>query len=382
MSNNDWPVVALGDLVDHRKEFVRIDDFLTYRRCRVRLHAQGIVMRDEVEGSVIKTKAQQICRTDEFLVAEIDAKMGGFGIVPPELDGAIVSSHYFLFKLKADRLNKSFLGYFSRTPKFREQVTSRGTTNYAAIRPSHVLGYTIPLPPLNEQQRIVDRLDRIEGMIQEAQALRLHTNEKRQQLCRAILRDQRSGSIIPTPMRELVAWRRPNIQVVAAGVYPFAGVYCFGRGVFPSQIRTGMEFAYKQLTQIHSGEFVYPKLMAWEGALAVVPTECDGLFVSPEFPVFKVNEDRVLPEVLDVYFRSPAVWPSLSGSSTGTNVRRKRLNPKDFLEYEFPLPAREVQFKLRAVSKKMNELLPLQNKLSQLDAMFPSILDRAFKGAL
>lgn len=46
------------------------------------LHAKGIVLRDELPGALIKIKSQQVCRSGEFLVAEIDAKVGGFGIVP------------------------------------------------------------------------------------------------------------------------------------------------------------------------------------------------------------------------------------------------------------------------------------------------------------
>lgn len=75
-----WPQVPLGEVLTHRKEFVEVDDLATYRRPRVKLHAQGIVLRDEVEGSLIKTKKQQVCRAGEFLVAEIDAKVGGFGM--------------------------------------------------------------------------------------------------------------------------------------------------------------------------------------------------------------------------------------------------------------------------------------------------------------
>ncbi|HLB70162.1 MAG: hypothetical protein OIN88_15110 [Candidatus Methanoperedens sp.] len=52
-------------------------------------------------------------------MAEIDAKIGGFGIVPPELGGAIVSSHYFLFVLDEARLDRRFLDFFIRTPYFR-----------------------------------------------------------------------------------------------------------------------------------------------------------------------------------------------------------------------------------------------------------------------
>jgi len=107
--NNKWPIVRLGEVIEHRKEFIEIDDFVQYKRCRVQLHAQGIVLRDTVQGIEIKTKQQQVCQTGEFLVAEIDAKLGGYGIVPEELDGAIVSSHYFLYVIDETKLDRRFL---------------------------------------------------------------------------------------------------------------------------------------------------------------------------------------------------------------------------------------------------------------------------------
>jgi type I restriction enzyme S subunit len=73
--------VRLGEVIRQRKEFITIDDLTVYKRPRVQLHAQGILLRDEVPGALIKTKSQQVCHTGEFLVAEIDAKVGGFGIV-------------------------------------------------------------------------------------------------------------------------------------------------------------------------------------------------------------------------------------------------------------------------------------------------------------
>jgi type I restriction enzyme S subunit len=156
-----WPEVALGEVLHHRKEFIEIDDLERYRRPRVQLHAQGVVLRDEVEGAVIKTKKQQVCRADELLVAEIDAKVGGYGIVPLELDGAIVSSHYFLFAADDRKLDPHYLGWYVKTPAFGDQVQAQGSTNYAAIRPAHVLAYTMPLPPIEEQGRVVRKIERL-----------------------------------------------------------------------------------------------------------------------------------------------------------------------------------------------------------------------------
>ena len=376
-----WGRVRLGEVLRHRKEFITIDDLETYKRPRVQLHAQGIVLRDSVPGALIKTKKQQVCRAGEFLVAEIDAKVGGFGIVPPDLDGALVSSHYFLFVANGDRLDRRYLGWFIKTPAFREQVEAQGSTNYAAIRPGDVLGYEIPLPPLAEQQRNVARIEALAAEIHEAGSLRERSVDEVHALARSIIRQD--GKNQRVPMRDLVRLRPPDVQTHPDESYQFAGVYSFGRGVFRSQVKLGLEFAYPKLTRLRTDNFVYPKLMAWEGAFGVVPPECDGCVVSTEFPVFDIDEDRVYPEVLDTYFRTPEVWPEISGASTGTNVRRRRLNPQDFLDYQFPLPSREVQKKFRNVMAEVDTLKRHQaDTAAELDALLPAVLDRAFRGEL
>ena len=177
-----WPVVSLGKVITQRKEFIQIDDLATYKRCRVQLHTQGIVLRDTILGAEIKTKKQQVCHAGEFLVAEIDAKVGGFGIVPEGLDGAIVSSHYFLFVLDGRSINQQFLDYFIRTREFRDQITAQGSTNYAAIRPEDVLSYQIPLPPIEDQRRIVARMEELAARIEEARELRRRATEETEAL--------------------------------------------------------------------------------------------------------------------------------------------------------------------------------------------------------
>lgn len=156
-----FEVVKLRDAIEHRKEFFMIDDAEVYKRCKVQLYSKGIVLRDIIKGSEIRTKKQQACRTNELLVAEIDAKFGGYGIVPSELNGAIVSSHYFLYEINKSKLLPDFLGLYLKTQEFAKQVQATGSTNYAAIRPYHVLEYTVSLPPLDIQKRIVESYSNI-----------------------------------------------------------------------------------------------------------------------------------------------------------------------------------------------------------------------------
>lgn len=367
-----WPRVKLGDVLTHRKEFITIDDAQAYTRPRVQLHAQGIVKRDRVIGAEIKTKKQQVCQTGNFLVAEIDAKMGGFGLVPQNLEGAIVSSHYFLFRAKPEFLDERFLGYFCTTPAFREQVEAQGSTNYAAIRPSHVLEYEMPLPSLDKQHRIVARIDEIASHIAKAERLRESTSLEQKALCRSLIANDPSTKLLA--VADVVRQRALDVIVQPDQNYQFAGVYSFGKGVFKGQVKSGMEFAYPKLSRVKAGNFIYPKLMAWEGALGVVPPECDDCVVSPEFPVFEIDEDKVLPDVFDVYFRDPRTRESLQGSSTGTNARRRRLNPADFMKLQVPVPSKETQRKLRDVRQLQNQLTVAEGDVTG-GALLASILN-------
>ena len=135
--------------------------------------------------------------------------------------------------------------------------------------------------------------------IEDARTLKEQTDLQIGSMCRSILVDSKYGPTKLTPMREIVRLRSPDVEVRKEETYHFAGVYCFGRGVFRGQHKTGMETSYRQLTRLQMNNFLYPKLMAWEGAFAIVPAECDGLVVSTEFPVFEIDQSTVLPEVLE-----------------------------------------------------------------------------------
>jgi type I restriction enzyme S subunit len=126
---------------------------------------------------------------------------------------------------------------------------------------------------------------------------------------------------------------------------------------------------------------IYPKLMAWEGALGVVPPACDGLVVSPEFPVFSIDTAKVLPELLDIYFRTPEVWPALAELSGGTNVRRRRLQPSAFLGYEMPVPSMATQLKLREAYRRTQALKAKHTAIRKANAaLVPATLERVFTG--
>ena len=125
-----WSTIKLGEVLSHRKGSINIDDDKEYKLCRVQLHRKGVLLREIIKGSEIRTKKQQVCKGGDFLVAEMDAKFGGYGFIPPELDGAIVSSHYFLFELDHNKIRPSYLEVVSQLNIIQSQIKAVGSTNY------------------------------------------------------------------------------------------------------------------------------------------------------------------------------------------------------------------------------------------------------------
>jgi type I restriction enzyme S subunit len=375
-----WQVVELRDVISHRKEFIEIAPSEIYSRCRVQTSTRGIVLRDRVAGSEIKTPQQQVCRTGEFLVAEIDAKLGGYGIVPEELNDAIVSSHYFLFEINEHRLLRGFLDWYSRTPAFLEQVKARGSTNYAAIRPSNVLGYQIPLPSLDEQRLIVHRLDMVAALVAERRrAIEAAERETQALLLKAF---QRAIDGAPLrPMSEVAPLVRRPVEIEAQKDYTEIGVRSFYNGIFHRRTMPGSEFSWQDLFWIKEGDLVFSNLMAWEKAIAVASPHDEGTVGNHRMLTCEINPDVATPRFLMAYFRTFEGFSSVVGHSPGTIARNKTLSSKKLPTILVPVPSLETQSWFDQLESKAREARAIRASTAQdVDALIPAMLHEIFNG--
>ncbi|BBO74546.1 hypothetical protein DSCW_19630 [Desulfosarcina widdelii] len=443
-TENGWPIINLGQVVKHRKEFVEIDDTEKYKRCRVQLHAKGIVLRDEVEGLTIKTKKQQVCRAGELLVAEIDAKVGGFGIVPPELDEAIVSSHYFLYSLNPDKIEGGFLDCYVRTPFFRDQVKAQGSTNYAAIRPQQVLAYEIPLPPLSEQRRIVAKIERLAGKVEEAKELRGNTRQTidnfRVAAFRTIFETRKFSSPNDTPVRDTIEQLKqekqtlvdskvirkpPHLPTICDEEIPFilppqstwirleniCHSVTDGTHQTPMYTDNGRIFLsaqnvkpYKFIPEVHRyvsqddyesyvakvkpelGDILMTRVGAGIGETALIDRSIDfAIYVS--LCLIKPLNSFINRKFLVHWLNSPYGARASKERTLGRGFSQGNLNLTFIRQFVIPFPPIEEQQRivdaLDELQNKIDALKILQAKSAvELDAMLPSILDKAFKGEL
>ncbi|MCW5981982.1 MAG: restriction endonuclease subunit S [Bryobacteraceae bacterium] len=391
---SDWPLVNLGEVVRHRSEFFAIDDSRTYQRCRVQLHAQGIVLRDEVQGFAIKTKEQQACKTGELLVAEIDAKVGGYGIVPQELDGAIVSSHYFLFEVNGNRLDEQFLEYYIRTPAFRDQVSAQGSTNYAAIRPAHVLGYQIPLPPLAEQRRIVARIAAVENKIGEAQQLRRlavqETATLRSNAAREFFKTRPDWHVVPLHevCTAIIDCLHSNPIYSDGGIATVRSPDVGWGTLLLETARRTSQAEYERRTSRGvpaQDDIILVREGGGTGKAAIVRAG-EVFSLGQRVMMLRPDRQKVLPKFLLYQWLAPLVYVDqitdrMKGSAS------PHLNIGALRQFTIQLPPLSEQARLvehlDRFHSAVDHVCTIQAKTAaEIDAMLPAILDRAFRGEL
>jgi type I restriction enzyme S subunit len=88
-----WGKVRLGDILTRRKDSIKVSPSEEYKLVTIRLYHKGVVLRSIVKGSEIKSPMSSI-RSGDFILSGIDARNGAFGIVPEEMDGAIVTNDF------------------------------------------------------------------------------------------------------------------------------------------------------------------------------------------------------------------------------------------------------------------------------------------------
>lgn len=377
-----WSEVPLTDIAKLTRRKVLVEADGLYPEVGVRCFGKGLFHKLPRPGLEVGDKKLFALQSGDFILQVTFAWEGAVAIVGKEDESLFGSVRVLTFEIDDGRCDRRFLLWYFRTRAGVEQLAriSPGSAGRNRVLAVGKLGEVrISLPPLAEQQRIVAHLDVVEARLSQVQKLREDAATESLGLLRSLMNEEHCKDVRFVPMGELVNWRSPDTVVVQTESYRFAGVYSFGRGVFRKEEKAGTEFAYDRLTRLRAREFTYPKLMAWEGALGVVPEDCDGCHVSPEFPVFTVDESKVLPEVLDIHFKSPSVWKKLADISTGTNLRRRRLNPNAFLGYLFPLPPMEVQQHVKRIADLAATRRAEQKKAADLEAaLLPSLLDRVF----
>ncbi|MEZ4870464.1 MAG: restriction endonuclease subunit S [Caldilineaceae bacterium] len=382
MKQNISPV-KLGNVLTRRKDVIEIDDAEIYKRVTIRLNSGGIVVRDELPGSEIGTKRQFQIETGQVLLSKIDARNGAFGIVPENCDGAIITGNFWAFEPNLSVLDVRYLYYLTKTPSFVEFCirSSEGTTNRLYLQEDIFLNQEFPLPPLDEQRRIVARIEALAGRVAEAQRLRVEAMGEVSQFISSLHQKLAGDRVVRVD--EILELDEVKEPIVDGGSYPQVGVRGFGNGLFEKEAIAADQTSYKHFNCLYEGALVLSQPKGWEGAIAVAGESLAGKFVSPEYRTFRCIPKMASPDYLARLVVTPWFWSKLAQVERGMGGRRQRTRPEQFLALEVSMPTYEEQLKALPVLARMDKIMPIQvSTQTELDALLPAILDQAFRGAL
>jgi type I restriction enzyme S subunit len=287
-------------------------------------------------------------------------------------DNNIIDSEYAYWWLTSQEIQNTIKSLATGTSSSLQNINGK-----------KISSLTIRYPNLDEQKRIAVRIRDCVDRIDEAKKILPTTAKDLIELKHSLLFDEIDRSNQYVLMSDITYWVQDTEKVIPDQVYEFAGVRSFGRGVFAGPTKKTDDFKYPQLRRVREKDFIFPKLMAWEGAFGIVPKNLAGRVVSPEFMIFRAREEKVLPEVIDTYFRSPFCLQDVRARSTGSNQRRRRLNPKEFLKIKMPLPTMKRQLELREVYRFEQQVQATRvNREAEFNAIKNSVLRKAFAGEL
>lgn len=441
-----WPNIQLGEVLRRSEETVSLGADTEYREVTVRLWGKGVIQRGTVAGAEVAATRRYIVRAGQFILSRIDARNGALGLVPPELDGAIVTNDFPTFCLDETRLLPKYLGWMSRTAGFVEMCrrASEGTTNRIRLQESRFLSLEIPLPPLEEQCRTVERIEALAEQISQAGSLRTGVDDALDALWPAILHStlcgegngflstcgdtaehlllrssKRHGTFIPTVHNNAYP-HRPKIINAGPGALPKDWIWttlgsvltrlvdCVNDTPDFSEVDTGLlglkstnvrpyKLDLRQRWYMSPADFdrwnrrekpiagdVILTREAPMGNACLLPENVE-VCLTQRLLLLRADEKTIEPALLLHFLNSPIFQDQVKDQCRGLTTPHIRV--QDAPELLLPLPPREVQraivIYLRNLRAEVDELTALHTETgAALDTLLPAVLNRAFNGGL
>jgi type I restriction enzyme S subunit len=390
VSGKKWPVVPLSEAVRPVARPVAVIPGKAYRTLGVKWWGEGAYERETIDGSQTAAKTLSIVREGDLIINKIWVRHGSTAVVSKSVDGCAASGEFPTFFPIPERVLLRWLHWLTKTRGFWTECDflSRGSSGKNRIKPELFLTIKIPLPPLAEQRRIVARIEELAAKIDEARQKRADAR-----VIASSITDARLMHLFDDAAQS----RRDQVRL--------GDVCVFEGGSQPPKLDFAYEprDGYVRLIQIRDyksedhltfvpqdsvrkfctaddvmigryGPPIFQILRGIEGAynVALMKATPNAMTLSREFLFYLLQEPRLFQKVEEDSQRT-------SGQS---GIRKELLE-----EHVTFVPSLREQgrivARLASLDSKVASLRELQNTTSaELDALLPSILDKAFKGEL
>lgn len=370
-----WQRHKLGDLLTRSGEAAQPAADAEYKEITIRLWGKGVLERGRVSGASVNGR-RFIARKDQFIASRIDARNGAMGVVPNDLDGALVTNDFPLFEVNRDHLLPQYMGWLCRTPAFVDLCAraSEGTTNRVRLKEQEFLQLEIQIPNTLEQQRIITRIDTVKQQLHEADKLRSAIDRDIASLL-AVRFQETLKQAKWLPMHEVAPLVRRDIVIYPETTYSELGVRSFFKGAFIRRTVPGTEFTWQKLYQVKVGDLVFSNIMAWERAIALAGVTHGSCVGNHRMLTCEAKPSIAHAAYLHYYFTTEEGFAKIYAASPGTAARNRTMTADSLMAIEVPVPtlAMQRQFvELKSVLEKSAVVHVGQQ--SAIEAVLPSLI--------
>ncbi|HNX49385.1 MAG TPA: restriction endonuclease subunit S [Thermoanaerobaculaceae bacterium] len=395
--SKQWPLVRLGEVLRLVNTSVPAMQLSEVELAGVYSFARGLFKRGPMSPAETSYKTFNRLVTDDFVISQPKAWEGAVARVTPEFEGWFLSPVFPTFRAEQSRLRPDFLEWYCKQSRVwgELQQRSRGIgARRETVSAEQFLSLEVPLPSVDEQRRIVARIEELAAHITEARSLRRLAGHDSEALVGASLRDifascpDDAEVVLGAACKTIIDNLHSNPRYADSGVpcvrSPDVG---WGRLDLATALKTD-ETEYRRRTargEPQADDVVLVREGGGTGKCALVlPGQRFSL--GQRVMMLRPNLQQVDPRFFLYQLLSPQVQedqiaPRTKGSAS------PHLNIGSLRRFRFRLPPlpeqRRIVAELDALQAQVDALTRLQaESAAELDALLPSILDAAFKGEL
>ncbi|WP_280305299.1 restriction endonuclease subunit S [Nocardia neocaledoniensis] len=180
------------------------------------------------------------------------------------------------------------------------------------------------------------------------------------------------------PLGDILVQDGQTERIVETENEKFLTIRLYGNGLVERVIGNGKTPKPFVGYRIKSGQFVYSRIDARNGAYGVVPAELDGAVCSKDFPKFDVDELRAEKNYLLRLVQTREFYRKVQDLSFGA-TNRQRVKEEEFLRLRIPLPPIGEQRRIAAILDHADALRAQRRKaLAYLDELIQAIFIEMF----
>jgi len=400
-----WKRRSLDDLVVSMRKSAKIVDSAMYELWSVPSFSDGCP--EYVLGSSIGSGKLAVSPGD-VLISKINPRINRVWVVAEPRDALpqVSSTEWLIARIKdAESLNRVFLRNYLSSPVFREWIsgaTSSVTGSHSRAKSEQILEQMVPIPPLVEQEKIVEileeQLSRLDAALEAVRAVRVKAAQFRRSLLHAAFtgaltgHDTSSGTL-PAGWEDVSAGEIARLNygyTESASADPVGPKFLRitdiqdGRVSWDDVPYCLISPENEQKHRLISGDIVFARTGATTGKSFLIMDPPNAVCASYLIRL-QPKVEMVRPQYLQYFFQSDGYWQQVRAETTGTAQGGVNASKLSKLTVVLP-PLGEQERIVEILEEQLSRLdasLALANTVEKrAAALRRSLLHAAFTGNL